>query len=105
MLDGFHPGRAAKPITGVFDFVGGHGRALCILFEYTVIEVRHFRESEATESGFCEWLNAGEVWANLSGEDGGKRGIVGGWPLDSKAFPKFARLDVIIKCRVSLLAN
>lgn len=38
MLDGFLPGRAAEPFADVFDFVGCHGRALPMLFGYTVIE-------------------------------------------------------------------
>jgi hypothetical protein len=44
--------RAAKPVAGVFDFVGFHGRALRELFGYTVCEARNFREGEATGSNF-----------------------------------------------------
>ena len=50
MPDGFQPGRAAEPFAGVFNFVGGHGRAFQILSGYTV--------NEAGRVGECWRRNA-----------------------------------------------
>jgi hypothetical protein len=50
MLDGFEVCWTAQPLAGVFDFVGIHGKALSILFGYTVIEARILGEGVSTSS-------------------------------------------------------